>query len=193
MDAYLSAGRALLTCAERGGGRHLFASSPDSRRNTFHPGEANDKKAPRPEGREAKYPNVKSIDSYIISDRTQGLILLPGQIIFPAREKSHNAMDSLTLEIRKNSPASSPWKNRQTGYPGTDAAHHSMYSPSPCFQTSSPSPESGINPRHSWGPANFRRGDFCRPGFQSPVRESGLFMPWPREAKMDPSESRFSS
>lgn len=38
-------------------------------------------------------------------------------------------MDSLTLEIRKNSPASSPWKNRQTGYPGTDAAHHSMYLP----------------------------------------------------------------
>lgn len=77
MDAYLSAGHALLTCAERGGGRHLFASSPDSRRNTFHPGEANDKKAPRPEGREAKYPNVKSINSYIISDRTQDLILFP--------------------------------------------------------------------------------------------------------------------
>lgn len=43
-------------------------------------------------------------------------------------------MDSLTLEIRKNSPASSPWENRQTGYPGTDAAHHSMYLPSLVFK-----------------------------------------------------------
>lgn len=98
------------------------------------PGEPGAKKAPRPEGREAKYPNVKFINSYIISGRTQGLIFLHGPNNSPAREKSLNAMDSHTVKIREKFPASFPWKNRQAGYPGTDAAHHSMYSPLPVFK-----------------------------------------------------------
>lgn len=152
-----------MSAARDEGCRNLFPSSPDSRRNTPIPGEPGAKKAPRPEGREAKYPNVKFINSYIISGRTQGLIFLPGSNNSPARKKSLNALDSHTVKIREKFPASFPWKNRQAGCPGTDAAHHSMYSPSPCFQTSSPSPENGINPRHSRVPANFRRGDFYRP------------------------------
>lgn len=99
-----------------------------------YPGETGDKKAPRPEGREVKYPNVKFINSYIISGRTQGLIFLHGPNNSPAREKSLNAMDSHTVKIREKFPASFPWKNRQAGYPGTDAAHHSMYSPLPVFK-----------------------------------------------------------